>query len=196
MIIGFAIFALLDPQKLREFFTGKDFKYGSNMAVFCLAILGILVVLNFLANKYDPKWDLTEDKLNTMTDQSIEIVQSLPSNVEAIGFFTSNYSPDTAKTILENFKQKSNGKFDYRFIDPDNDPVTTKKYEITTDGSLVLIMDGRQQTIKVVSEDEVATALVKLSNPTTSTVYFLTGHGEHDPFATGDDAYSTAASTA
>jgi ABC-type uncharacterized transport system involved in gliding motility auxiliary subunit len=194
VIIGFAIFALLDPQKLREFFTGKDFKYGSNMAIFCLAILGILVVLNFLANKYDPKWDLTEDKLNTMTDQSIEIVQSLPSKVEAIGFFTSNYSPDTAKTILENFKQKSNGKFTYRFIDPDNDPVTTKKYEITTDGSLVLLMDGRQQIIKVVSEDEVATALVKLSNPTTSTVYFLTGHGEHDPFATGDDAYSTAAS--
>lgn len=193
VIIGLAVFALFDPQKLQEIITGREMKYGSNMAVFLIAILGILVVINFVANKYDQKWDLTEDKTNTLSPETINILNSLPSKVEVLGFFSVNSSTDTAKTLLDNLKQKSQGKLDYRFIDPDNDPVTTQNYGITTDGTLVLEMDGHQQTVKLVSEVEIATALIKLTNPTSSVVYFLTGHGEHDPTQASDDGFSVAA---
>ncbi len=153
-------------------------------------------------------WSLTFWLTNMTRNGTLPKTSSTPSQIKP--FKSSNpyqpmwkrsvFSPatipsDSAKTTLENFKKNSNGKFDYRFVDPDNDPVTTKKYEITTDGSLVLSMDGRQQTLKVVSEDEIASALVKLTNPTSSVVYFLTGHGEHDPLSTGEDAYSTVATT-
>jgi ABC-type uncharacterized transport system involved in gliding motility auxiliary subunit len=180
VVIGLAMYALLDPQKLREIFTGRQMKYGSNMVIFAIAILGILVVLNVLANKYGPNWDFTEDKTNTLSKETIQVLQALPGKVQVTGFFTKNNPSDTAKSILDNMKHYANGKLDYRFIDPDNDPVTTKTYGITSDGTLVLEMDNRQQSVKAISEEEIATALIKISNPKSSVVYFLTGHGEHD----------------
>ena len=58
IVIGIALFAVLDPEKVRSFFTGRQLKYGSNFVIFSIAVLGILVVANFLVNKYSTKWDL------------------------------------------------------------------------------------------------------------------------------------------
>jgi ABC-type uncharacterized transport system involved in gliding motility auxiliary subunit len=193
-VIGLATYALLDPQRLQEVLTGRQMKYGSNMAVFVIAVLGILVVINFLANKYPQKWDLTEDQTNTLSKESIRIVQALPDKVEALGFFSKNSDPTTAKTLMENFKVNSKGKFDYRLVDPETDPVTTQKYNVNSDGTIILEMGNHIQSTKVVSEDEIATGLLKLTNPTSSVVYFLTGHGEHDPITSSDDSMATAAS--
>lgn len=192
IVIGLAVFALFDPEKLREIFTGRQMKYGSNMFVLSIAILGILVVFNFLANKYGSKWDFTEDRSNTLSTDTISIVKALPENVEALAFFTSSYPTDTAKNLLENLKQNSAGKFSYEFIDPNADPVLAQQYEIKTDGTIIFVMADRQQQIKTVTEDEAATALVKLVNPIESSVYFLTGHGEHDPTKTGEDGMASA----
>lgn len=192
-VIGLAVFALFDPEKLREIFTGRQMKYGSNMFVFAVAILGILVVFNFLANKYGPKWDFTEDRTNTLSTDTIKIIQALPEKVQALAFFSSNYPTDTAKNLLDNIQQNSAGKFSYEFIDPNADPVRTQQYGIKTDGTIIFLMANRQQEIKTTSEDEAATALVKLVNPIESSVYFLTGHGEHDPTKSGEDGMASAA---
>ena len=44
IVIGIALFAVLDPEKVRTFFTGRQIKYGSNFVIFSIAVLGILVV--------------------------------------------------------------------------------------------------------------------------------------------------------
>lgn len=193
-IIGLALYALLDPQKLREAFTGKKMKYGSNMIIFTIAVLGILVVINVLVNNTNTSWDLTEDQSNTLSKESIQILQALPDKVQVLAFYSQNYSTDTVKTLLENMKTNSNGKLEYEFVDPNNDPVRTQQYSVNTDGTLVLVMGDRQQSTKVASEEELDTALIKLSNPTESSVYFLSGHGEHDPTQSTDDGMATAAS--
>ncbi len=41
----------------------------------------------------------------------------------------------------------------------------------------------------MVSEEEIVTSIIKLINPTKHAVYFLTGHGEHDPMASDDTSY-------
>ena len=48
-ILGLALTAFLDPERTREFLTGRQAKYGSNAVIMLLAFLGILLFINILA---------------------------------------------------------------------------------------------------------------------------------------------------
>lgn len=181
IIIGLAFFAILNPQGVRTLFKGKQrqLKYGSNALIMGLAILGILVVVNFLVYGHNKTWDLTQDKENTLTQETVDMLKALPEKVTAKAFY-SNASTDTARVILEKYKSVSNGKFDYRFIDPVKDPVAAQNANITSDGVVVLTMGDQQEPVSSLTEEQIDIALVKLINPQSRTIYFLTGHGEHD----------------
>jgi ABC-type uncharacterized transport system involved in gliding motility auxiliary subunit len=190
VIVGIALFAVFDPEKVRSFFTGRQLKYGSNFVIFSIAVLGILVVTNFLVNKYSTKWDLTEDQDNTLAPETIAALKSLPEKVNALAFFSPQYPKDQANSLLSNLKSNSAGNFDYQFIDPVADPITANKFSITTDGTIVLLLKNQIEQVKLVSEEEIVTSIIKLINPTKHAIYFLTGHGEHDPNGTDDTSYS------
>ncbi len=51
IVIGLAIFVILDPQRVRASLTGRQARYGSNALVMIIAFLGILIVINFVAYK-------------------------------------------------------------------------------------------------------------------------------------------------
>lgn len=189
IIIGLAAFAVLDPERLRAFFTGRQVKYGSNSVIFTVAILGILVVVNFLGSKNSTKWDLTEDKDNTLAPETIQALKTLPGKVNALAFFSPQYPRTQADALLSNIKANSFGNFDYKYVDPVADPITAKKYNITTDGTIVLTLNDQSEQVKLVSEEEIVSSIIKLINPTKHAVYFLTGHGEHDPMASDDSSY-------
>ncbi|MGA9398958.1 MAG: Gldg family protein [Anaerolineaceae bacterium] len=180
IVIGLAVFAIMDPKRAREIFTGRQAKYGSNALVMALAVLGILIIVNYLVFNYNKTWDLTQDKSNTLTQETIDLLQSLPEKVTAEAYFTSQANSDSARATLNQYKSVSSGNFDYIFIDPVKNPVAAQNAKITTDGTVVLRMGDHQEPVQNLNEQEIDTALIKLINPLSRTVYFLTGHGEHD----------------
>jgi hypothetical protein len=48
IVIGLAGFALLDPERVRVAFSGRQARYGSNALVLSVAFLGIIGVTNYL----------------------------------------------------------------------------------------------------------------------------------------------------
>lgn len=194
-VVGLALFALLDPQRVREALTGRQARYGSNALVMTLAFLGILVVVNYLVYHHSYRWDLTVDKLNTLTPETLQTLESLSSPVEAQAFFTTRLSTESAQKLLQQYKVNGQGKFDYQFIDPEAQPVLAQAAKITRDGTIVLKMGDRQEPVTYVSEQEVTSALIRLANPGERAVYFLTGHGEYDPDGSGEESYSQVKQT-
>ena len=192
IVIGLAVYAILDPDGVRRSLTGRQARYGSNVLVMILAFVGILVVINYLGYTYTKRWDLTADKTNTLAPETLNTLKALPSPVRADAFFTSSLSTDTAKTLLQNYQYNSNGKFTYQFINPDSNPVAAQQAKITQNGSIVLHMDGRQEIVTSTTEQDLTSGLVRLMNPNQYSVYFLTGHGEQDPNGSGNRAYSLA----
>jgi ABC-type uncharacterized transport system involved in gliding motility auxiliary subunit len=192
IIIGPGIFALLDPQRVRLFLSGRQARYGSNAAILLVAFLGILLVVNIIAFKYPGKpIDLTENKQNSLAQETLDTLAALPEPVHATGFFTSNYPTDTAKQIMDNYKTYSNGKFTYEFIDPDQNPLAAQTAGISGDGKIYLQMGDRHEIVSYASETDLTSALVRLMSPGDRTVYFLTGHGERDITTTGDTTYAS-----
>lgn len=191
IILGLAASVLLAPRKAKEFFTGRQARYGSNVLVSFLAILGIVVVLNVLANNNSKRWDITADKEHSLAPETLDILSKLSSPVKAQAFYTANMSSETASTLLESFKYNSNGKFTYQFINPDTDPVTAQQAGITRDGTVVLVMDGRSEQLTYIDEQALSSALVRLSNPGQRVIYFTTGHGEFDTALSDDTGLSS-----
>jgi ABC-type uncharacterized transport system involved in gliding motility auxiliary subunit len=197
-VIGLAVFVAMDPGAVRKALTGRQAKYGSNALILAAAFLGILVVVNYLAYKNTKRIDLTEDKSNTLAKETIDVLKSLPENVVAKAFFTTNTtvatSKESAKLLLEQYVYEGAGKFKYEFIDPNNDPAAAQDAGITADGTVVLYMGNARQSVTSVSEENLTGAMVRLMNPESHVIYFLTGHGEYPISGSADQSYTELAS--
>jgi ABC-type uncharacterized transport system involved in gliding motility auxiliary subunit len=189
IVLGLALAIFLDPQKAKETFTGRQGKNTSNAFFLVFAVLGILVVLNYLGSSNTKRWDLTEDKKNSLTPETLNIINTLPSKVTVTGFYSPRFAKEPTTQLLENYKAAANGKFDYKYIDPDADPVAAQSAQITRDGTLVLTMEGRSEQITYADEKELSGALVRLANPGKRNIYFLTGHGEYELDGTAQNKY-------
>lgn len=195
VILGLAAYAIMEPDRVRRFFTGRQARYGSNAVVMSIAFLGILVVANMIAFQ-NPRQvsDLTEDNENTLAPELTAALESLPEPVTATAFFSQG-GTQSADKLLSNMKAASNGKFDYRFINPDRDPQAALNAGITGDGKILLQMGDRREIVAFASDTEMLKGLLRLLNPGTNVVYFLTGHRERDAEQPGDTAITLARGT-
>ncbi len=193
IFIGLALFAILDPERVRVALTGRQARYGSNALVLTLAFLGIIAVLNYLVvvnSRVNPRrWDLTEDKQFTLAPETITTLASLQQPVKVEAFYSPNYPPDStdqAKKLLDQYQYHGKGNFSYQFIDPISNPIKAQTAKLTQDGMIVLSLADRQERVTTATEADLTGALVKLLNPEKRTVYFLTGHGDYSIETTGD----------
>jgi len=204
VLIGLALFALLDPDRVRIAITGRGARYGSNAFLRGIAFFGILVVVNILIFKlaaiYPDKTrvDLTEDKQNTLAPETLNTLAALPEPVKAWGFYSSQASgsKQTADDLLRRYEENSKGNFSYEFLDPDSHPQAVKDANIPAgkDGVISLQMGDKRQLVEFASEQSLTSGLVQLLSDQERVIYFLTGEGELSPDDSGDVSYSTAKS--
>jgi len=195
VVVGLALFAALDPDRVRKALTGRQARYGSNALVLTLAFLGILVVVNYFVYGNSKRWDLTEDKQNTLTQETLDTMAALPEPVTALAFFSPQRSSGYAQSLLDDYKFYSDGKLDYKFIDPLSNPQAIQEAQVNKDGTIVFRMGDRQEQATSVTEREFTGALVRLMSGQEHVVYFLSGHGEYSPDETGDQSYALARTT-
>ena len=195
LVLGLAVYGILNPDGVRRLFTGRQFRYGSNALVMTIAFVAILVVVNVLVYQNPWSHDFTEDKQHTLAPETIRTLAALPAKVEAIAFFSPQTSSDAARQLLTDFKSNSKGHFDFRFVDPNSNPVLARQYGVTSDGKIVLTMGKASATANFADESDLTQAMIRLINPEAHTIYFLTGHGEPDINGTENTALSKARTT-
>ncbi|MCZ2126310.1 MAG: GldG family protein [Anaerolineales bacterium] len=199
LIVSLATAAILDPDPVRRFFSGRQARYGSNSLILALATVGILVAVNYIVFKnpdlLNSPYDLTADKSNTLAPETLQILAELKQPVKATGFFSADSYTSDAESILGKFRDNSAGKFSYQFANPDTDPVTARNAGVTGDGKILLQMGETKEIAAYASETELARALLRLISPGSHAVYFLQGHGEISLDGSGQLSYSVVKST-
>ncbi len=206
IVLGLAAYAVMTPDTVRQFITGRQARYGSNALILTLAFLGILIVANVLAFQnpgfLGAPWDLTEDKSNTLAPETQQALATLPGKVHATAFYTTidqfghtALDKTGAEELLNKFKANSHGNFDFEFSNPDTDPVTAQAAGITGDGKILLQMGKTKEIAASASETELTKALIRLISPQARAVYFLQGHGEPALDSSGDTGFSVAKRT-
>ncbi|MGV3539389.1 MAG: gliding motility-associated ABC transporter substrate-binding protein GldG [Rufibacter sp.] len=91
---------------------------------FFLVAVGLLLVLNFVANRYFFRIDLTEDKRYTISDQTKELLGNLKEPVQVTVYLEGEFPAgfrrlqNSVRETLEEFRLYSDGKLQYSFVDP------------------------------------------------------------------------------
>lgn len=198
-IVGLAAYAILNPDAVRRFLTGRQARYGSNSLILTIAFVGILIAANYIVyNNSDllgSPYDFTADKTNTLAPETLQILATLDEPVTATAFYSTNSNRTGAEELLQKFKNNSDGKFTYSFINPDLDPVAAREAGVTGDAKILLEMGETKEIATFATETELARTLLRLVSPGARAVYFLQGHGEISLDPGGDLAYSIASST-
>ena len=179
---GLALVLLYTFGQWREivaFFQRRNARYGTIAAASVVVVLGILVAINYLSERRNKRWDLTENKQYSLSEQSNKLLGSLTAPAKFMVF-------DQA-TNLERFRPRldaykyGSSQVQVDYVDVDKDPVKTKEYKVDTYGTIVVEYMGRTERVTTDSEQDITNALIKVVNPTAKKVYFLSGHGEKDP---------------
>jgi ABC-type uncharacterized transport system involved in gliding motility auxiliary subunit len=190
VVLGLAITALLNPDGVRRFFTGRQMRYGSNSIILLLAVIGVLFFANALVLNNPQTWDMTEDQQNTLNPETVAILESLDEPILARAYYSTQLSSDNARRLLENFRENSKGRFTYEFINPEFNPVMAERDNVERDGTIVLISETRREIVSFASERDLASGILRLMNPGERYVYFTAGHGELSIDTPGESSYT------
>ena len=198
-IAAFTAFVVRRFQAILHFFVSRQARYGANVAISLLAVLGIAVILNVVvAQRLDKVADWTADKIYTLSDQTKNILRGLDREVKVIAFFSnspnnprSQQQHQRAKDLLEMYKRETD-KLTVDFVDPYTDPRKKEEHDVRYDETTVFESSGTRERVTAVDEQKFTSAIMKVARDEVKKIYFLTGHEERsfDDFEQG--GYSQA----
>lgn len=155
-------------------------RFAISTLVSVVLAFGIFLLVLLISHKNNYKWDITQNKRFSLSEQSTQVVKDLKEPVEALVFLaeTDDAGRRQAEDLLNNYKAADPAKFKFQLVDPKKSPTLAKKYEVRMPGQIVLVAGEKTQRATAVGEEEVTNALLKMSDLAEKKVYFLTGHGE------------------
>jgi len=173
------IYALSQWRDIGRSFEGRNVRYGSIAAGSVLVFVAILVAVNWLGSRQNKRWDLTESKQFSLSDQTRQILASLKSPLKVHVFHGSQDNPQRFRDRFTEYEYLSK-QISVEYVNAEGKPAEAEKFEITAVPTIVMEYGGRTQRATSVDESAITNALKKLIEGKTKKAYFLTGHGERD----------------
>lgn len=108
-------------------------KSKKTLIIYIVVVIGILFLVNILANSFFFRLDFTADNRYTLSDATINILEDLEEPVTVTAYFSEDLPPDIAKTrndfkdLLIEYENYSDGMLVYEFINPNEDEELEQK---------------------------------------------------------------------
>jgi ABC-type uncharacterized transport system involved in gliding motility auxiliary subunit len=155
-------------------------RYGTSALVGTLASLVIVGLLGFLSTRYEKRFDWSEAKVHSLSDQSRKVLAQLDQDVEVVAFYPALEAP-RVREVLDRYAYES-PRFKVEFADPNARPDLVEKLGVGTgklaEGVVRIAIGGESVELDEPTEEKITNALVKLTRTGAKKVYFTTGHGE------------------
>ena len=176
-------------------FDRRQARYGTLAATSVLIVLAILVAVNYIGKQQNKRWDLTENKQFSLSDQSRNVAAKLDAPVQIMGFMPPADQPvavNTFRDLLQEYANLSN-QISLELVDVDRNPSVASQNEVRSYGEIVMRHKGRTERVTSTTEQDVTNALIKVVSGEARTIYFTQGHGEKDPASSEATGYMSAA---
>lgn len=152
-----------------------------NLAFTALLLLAA-VALYQLAARYPLQRDITENAINSLQPNSVQVLRQMPGAVKLTVFTTGQ---DARKgdmhKLVRNFValyQRYKPDITLTFIDPAKHPNAVRQYDIQNNGEMVVEYGGRREHLTMLNEQALTSALLNLAHRKQQLVMYLDGHGE------------------
>jgi ABC-type uncharacterized transport system involved in gliding motility auxiliary subunit len=183
------------PGRVRGVLVRRSTRYGSNAVLMSAVFLAILILLNYLGGRYHAIYDATELKQYSLSPQSVQVLAEIDQPVSITGFFPGESSQRTDFDRLLNQYLTHSSQLSYTVIDPDREPIKASQYENAPHTGLLVQSGERSEVVYLAEEQDITSALLKVTRTEKKVIYFLTGHRERDISGDGDDGYSVVATS-
>ena len=188
VVIGF--------RQIVGFFSKRSSQLGANAMILSAAVIAILVVLNFLSYRHAKRFDMTSEKLFSLSDQTHKIVGGLQKDVTIARFGRSPAAPEDQRfgDLMTEYKHLSS-HFQFKDVNPQEKPEVAKEYGAKHVGDVIVAAGQDKVNLEPgpdgsFSESDITNTILKVTRDTVKTVCFVTGHGEKSLTDGGVDGYA------
>jgi len=192
LVLGLALiiaYGVINFKDIRSALSSRSTRFGTNAVLMSLVVFGILVLLNFVANRHSLRADTTAAKQFSLAEQTKKVLKNLDRDVKVTAFYRSE-DKWQIENLLREYEHYS-PHFKWEIIDPDQKPAIAKRYNITAYNTTVLECNGKEERITTHTEQDLTNALIKVTRRENKKIYFLTGHGEKDIENSERDGYES-----
>jgi ABC-type uncharacterized transport system involved in gliding motility auxiliary subunit len=171
----------------------RQTRYAAYAATYILIILAILVVANFLANRYNKSYDSTANKRFSLSDQTKKLADGLKQDM-TITYFDQTQGFQAARDLLDRYSNLS-PKIHVRYIDVMKSPQQVREYGVKNTGTTIVEIGNKREEAKSMTEEGVTGAMVRVIKGGVRTVCTIEGNGEHQLDDSGDNGFSSLKET-
>ena len=172
----------------------RRFQVGA--VVTTAAVLAIAIFIVLLCYKLDWSYDMTQERLFTLSSQTIAALDDLNADVHIAGVYRSGQEEQMVKTLLNEYTKVSD-KISVEYIDAEKEPAKLASYQLdvaaVTNGSIIIKSNSRYKILDNASlfeetgegsvfsgEREITGAIRYVTSEKMPVIYFVEGDGETD----------------
>lgn len=166
---------------LSELAGSRSTRYGANAALYSIAFIGLLIAINYIAASHHRQFDMTSQKVFSLSPQSVKVVKDLKKPLRIYGFVQGGRSPQ-AESLYGEYSYES-ALVSYELVDPDRHPELADRFKVSTMNTTHLQYGGDRgegTNVTDLGEAALTNGILKLAKAGSKSVCFTTGEGEAD----------------
>jgi hypothetical protein len=190
------------PELLRAMLPGRrQLKYGSNAFVSIVLLFVALTFVNYLTTRYKHRFDLTKNRSNTLSAQTIKILREKVKGPLHITYYYAGGRggglPPEVQRLLRNYEGNSR-HIRVEFVD-----IITNLQRAKSDGVFGGVttilkypknLNAVDRLTAIPDESAITGSILKLTSNRKKRIYFMQGHGERSLTGFDENALSDAKS--
>jgi ABC-type uncharacterized transport system involved in gliding motility auxiliary subunit len=188
-LVCVGLYTLTQWREIGRSFQKRETKLGAMMSISVVAVLAILVGINWAVTRRDKRWDLTAAASYTLSDQTVKVVQNLKAPVKVLVFDAPGGFQRFRDSLAMYTTASPNIQVEY--VDIDREPARAREYTIAAPGTVVMEYDGRREKVMSEREQDLTNNLIKVTTGRQVKAYFVQGHGEHDSVGNDRPGYAS-----
>ncbi len=171
----------------RDTIAARQARYGATSMLYTIVVIAILVIVNWLGNRYNKTFDTTSNKRFTLSQETQKVVKNLKTDA-TITYIDKASNFEQARGMLDRYKNLS-PKIHIQYIDYQKQPTVARAYGLRYAGTAFVEIGPRREEAKALTEEGITGAFLKDLKGVRK-VCFVTGSHEHPLDATDSDGLS------
>jgi ABC-type uncharacterized transport system involved in gliding motility auxiliary subunit len=175
-VLAIVLWATSSRETLGTLMGHRAARYGANAVVYSLGFVGLLVAINYILALHHRRFDLTSERVFSLSPQSVKVVRTLKQPLKLYGFFQGGRDSQ-GEALFESYSYSS-PKITFQLIDPERNPEIATRYNVTRMPTTHIQYGDQGTNVGDTTEQAITNAIIKVTSTSTKGACFLQGHGE------------------
>jgi hypothetical protein len=190
---GAAVFLFYGGYYLSRWLKDPRWSELTHIVLYSVVVLVILGGLNFVAYRNKKEWDLTAEKVHTLSAETLSALKQARDDIKIVLFVQgTDPAKERLHTLVKRYTDNS-PRIKAEVIDPIREPLKAIQYGLSGTGTSVFVEQGDRRIAAATTDEQgITNAVLRILKPP-QIVCFTGGHNEKDPKTTDESGYSDIA---